>query len=121
MRKKLLMLTLALSGAVALGGCAQTGEKAGEAATKASTAAKTREEIQFDKDVAEAKAWKKKAASVGGEWRDTGKMMKKAEKAASEGDYATATKLVKKAKGQWKMGYEQAMAEKNAGNPDYLR
>lgn len=60
----------------------------------------------------------KKANSVGGEWRDTGKMMKQAKAAAEKGDFAAANKLLDKAKFQAEVGYQQAMAEKTAG-PHY--
>ena len=62
----------------------------------------------------DADAALKKAASVGGEWRDTRKVMKKAAKAAAAGEYDKATKLANKAKQQGEMGYAQAMAEKTA-------
>ena len=62
-----------------------------------------------------AKAAKKKAASVGGEWRDIGKILKKAEAAAKDGKKGKAAKLAAKAEQQGKLGYQQAMAEKKAG------
>jgi hypothetical protein len=68
----------------------------------------------------EAKAAKKKAASVGGEWRDTGKFLKKAEKAAASGDCKKANKLIAKVKFQAEAGHKQALAEAKAGNPAYL-
>ena len=69
----------------------------------------------FDSMVKEAKASIKKAASVDGEWRDSGKFLKQAEAAAKKGDMKNAIKLVKKASDQGKIGYEQAMAQKDAG------
>jgi len=75
-----------------------------------------------------------KAASVGGEWRDSrwkkskfvkwknpqGKTVKGsyvgiAKMAAEAGDYGKAIKLLKVAKFQGEMGYQQAMAQKDAG------
>ncbi len=75
-----------------------------------------------------------KAASVGGEWRDSrwkkstfvkwknpeGKTIKGsfvgiAEQAAAAGDYKKAIELLKVAKFQGEMGYQQAMGQKNAG------
>jgi hypothetical protein len=41
--------------------------------------------------------------------------LKKAEKAMKAGDMKKALKLANKAKDQGKMGYDQALAEKNAG------
>ena len=70
---------------------------------------------------AEAEAARKKAASVGGEWRDTGKFLKQAEEAAGKEDYATAVKLAKKAKFEGEAGYEQAMAQQTLVMPSYLK
>jgi len=70
--------------------------------------------------IKEAKAAIKKAASVDGEWRDSGKIVKKASAAASKKDYAKAVKLADQAKLQGELGYKQAMDQKNAGNPPYL-
>lgn len=61
-----------------------------------------------------AKAAQKKAASVDGEWRDTGKMIKQAEELASEGKADEAIELAKKAQLQGEAGYEQAMGQKDA-------
>jgi len=49
------------------------------------------------------------------EWRDSGKILKAAEKAAKAGDYATATKLANKAGRQGELAVKQAEAQKNAG------
>lgn len=70
--------------------------------------------IDYEKARADAGAAVKKAKSVNGEWRDVGKILKKADKAADKGDYAQATKLANKAKAQGELGYAQAMAQKNA-------
>ena len=69
----------------------------------------------YDSMVAEANAAIKKAKSAGGEWRDSGKFLKKAEEAKKAGDMAKAMKLVKKAKFEGEMGFEQAQAQKKAG------
>ena len=42
---------------------------------------------EFAAAVEKADTSRKKAASVGGEWRDTGKLIKKAKVAAEKGDY----------------------------------
>ena len=68
-----------------------------------------------------AEAANKKAASVGGEWRDTGKMIKGARTAAMEGDNAKAGKLAATARFQAESGYEQAMSQKKMGTPSYLK
>lgn len=70
--------------------------------------------------IAAAKTSQKAANKVGGEWRDTGKIIKKAEKAAAEGNFGEAEKLAKKAEAQGKLGKEQALSQKGVGNPGYL-
>ena len=64
-----------------------------------------------EKACAAAEAARKKAASVGGEWRDIGKMIKKAKAAMKKGDDKTAIKLCNKARLQGELGYEQALRE----------
>lgn len=76
---------------------------------------------QYEAALAETQAAVKKAASVGGEWRDIRwkkskkKYLPSAVKAAEAGDYAKALKLLEIAKFQAEAGYKQAMAQKNAG------
>ncbi|MCB1874942.1 MAG: hypothetical protein KDH88_03120 [Chromatiales bacterium] len=68
-----------------------------------------------------AKAAQKQAALVGGEWRDTGAMIKEAEAAAAAGDVKKATHLAEMATAQGRMGYEQAMGEqKKQFPPSYM-
>jgi hypothetical protein len=62
-----------------------------------------------------AKAENKAAAKVGFEWRDAGKMIKKAEKALADGDTAKAMKLAKMAEFQGKEAQIQAKEQANAG------
>ena len=85
------------------------------------TSAFADEKTEFEAAWAEADAARKKAASVGGEWRDTGKMLKQAKAAWEAGEHEKATKLVEKAKTQGELGYEQAMKEKGADMPDYIK
>jgi len=61
-----------------------------------------------EKELARAEAARKKAASVGGEWRDTKKIMKKAKKAGGD----KCVKLAAKARRQGEIGYAQALAER---------
>lgn len=64
------------------------------------------------------------AASVGGEWRDTGKIIKKAKAALKDGQFDKAIKLAGKAERQGSYGYEQAVsqeAQKNIASPSYLK
>ncbi len=70
--------------------------------------------------IAAAKESVKKAASVGGEWRDTGAMIKAAEKAMADGDFDGAVKQANKAAEQGQMGHDQAITQQGVGNPDYL-
>lgn len=76
----------------------------------------------FDKAYGAAVATQKKAASVGGEWRDIGKLLKNAKKVANDGDYDRAVKLAKKAKQQGELGHDQAMAQQGKDvTPSMLR
>ena len=56
-----------------------------------------------------------KAKKVNYEWRDTGKIIKKAEEAMKKEDYATADKLANKAKTQSMLALQQYQEQKNAG------
>lgn len=57
----------------------------------------------------------KKANSVGFEWRDSGKMIKKAQAAAEKGDDATAMKWANMAREQGVLAYKQYESQRNAG------
>jgi len=57
--------------------------------------------------IANAKAAMKKAKAVGYLWRDTGKFIKKAEKAAKGGNEGKAVKLANKARSQAEMAVKQ--------------
>jgi hypothetical protein len=61
--------------------------------------------------IAAAKDAQKQADSVGGEWRDTGKMIKKAEKLLKEGKDEEAAKLAQQAEAQGMLGYMQASSQ----------
>jgi hypothetical protein len=71
--------------------------------------------------IAAAEAARKKASSVRGEWRDTGKLIKEAQELANSGDFAGAVALANRAKRQGEMGYEQAMREQGATFPTYVK
>lgn len=64
---------------------------------------------------------RKKAASVEGEWRDTGKIIKKAKAAMKDGNTQKAIKLAKFAERQGQYGYEQAVSQKDFKMPSYLK
>jgi hypothetical protein len=72
------------------------------------------DEKSFNASYEAADAARKKAASMNYEWRDTGKMLKKAKEAAAKGDYATAEKLANKAQMQGKMAVTQAEEQEQA-------
>jgi len=71
--------------------------------------------------IAKAEAARKKAASVNGEWRDTGKFIKQAEEAAKAGDYSKAVKLANKAEAEGQLGYEQQVSQSELKIPSYLK
>ncbi len=56
-----------------------------------------------------------KAKKMYVEWRDTGKLLKKARKAKGKGDYDKAVKLAKKAERQARNAVAQAKAQKHVG------
>ncbi|MCB1803288.1 MAG: SoxXA-binding protein [Gammaproteobacteria bacterium] len=70
--------------------------------------------------IAAAKAAQKAASAVNGEWRDTGKIIAEAEKAAAEGNFGSAMSLANKAESQGMIGKQQAMEQVGVGNPGYL-
>ncbi len=61
--------------------------------------------------IAAAKAAQKQAASVGGEWRDTKKMIKKAEALLKAGKTQEAAKMAEAAEAQGMLGYMQATSQ----------
>jgi len=83
-------------------------------------AAQAASQADYDKAAAAAQSSLKAAASVGNQWRDSGKLLKKAAKAAKSGDFAKAVKLAQAAEFQGHMAQQQASEQANAGNPSYL-
>ncbi|TVO74829.1 SoxXA-binding protein [Sedimenticola selenatireducens] len=71
--------------------------------------------------ITRAEAAQKKADSVNGEWRDTGKFIKNAKKAVEEGDYAKAIRLANKAESEGNLGYQQAVSQSKLEIPSYLK
>jgi nucleoid-associated protein YgaU len=98
--KHLLVATLTLGLAV---GCATTEEPMEEEAAGPSPAAKNA--------IYSAKLANAKAAKLGYEWRDTGKMIQEAEKAAAAGDNDTAVQLAAKARAQAEAAIDQYYRE----------
>ena len=64
--------------------------------------------------IAAAKASAKKAAAVGYQWRDTGKLIAGAEKALKANDAAKAIKLATKAQRQGEYAVQQQAAQSEA-------
>lgn len=102
------MLTKKIALAVLLGGLLTLGT------------ATASDKATADAAIAAAKSAQKAANAVGGEWRDTGKIIKKAEQAATEGNYGNAVKLAEQAEEQGRLGKEQAHSQIGVGNPKYL-
>jgi len=88
-----------------LSGCASTGSSGSSAASQES----------YNAAVAAAKSSIKTAKKAHYEWRDSGKILKKADKAAKSGDFEKATKLANKAKRQGELALVQSKAQANAG------
>ena len=61
--------------------------------------------------IAAAKTAQKQADSVGGGWRDTGKMIKQAEKLLKEGKSKEAEMLAREAEAHSMLGYIQATSQ----------
>jgi hypothetical protein len=61
--------------------------------------------------IAAAKDARKQAAAVHGEWRDTGKMIKKAEALLKKGKTEEAAKMAQAAEIQGMLGYMQATSQ----------
>jgi hypothetical protein len=71
--------------------------------------------------ISDAKAASEVAKAAGGEWRDTGKILKDAEKALEGGEFDEAVKLAGKAKFQYEAAAAQAESQAGLGNPGYLK
>jgi len=125
MKKSTILSAAMVCGVLALGGCeSKSGSKsAASNAMAPRVAAPTRgpaSQTTYTAALAAAQASERKAASVGGEWRDTGQLIKESQAAAEKGDFDAAIKLADEARFQGEMGFLQAVSQKNAGNPAYL-
>lgn len=69
----------------------------------------------YNSALAEANKSIKAATQANYVWRDSIKILKKADKAAKKGDFETAIKLANKAKRQGDMALAQSKEEANAG------
>ncbi len=79
------------------------------------TAVVGEEQGEYEALHAAAKASLKAANAVGFEWRDSGKILKQAEKAAAAGDYEKAMKLANRAREQGEFAQHQAQLQADAG------
>ncbi|WP_232020247.1 LysM peptidoglycan-binding domain-containing protein [Sulfuriflexus mobilis] len=93
-------------------GCASTQQEEPAAAPAA-------KDTTCQAELAAAEAARKKAASIGGEWRDTGKIIKKAKAALKAGDASKCVKLANQARRQAELGYAQALAEQTKSANSY--
>ncbi len=93
--------SIALAG-ILLSGCASSGSTA---ATQA----------DYNAALADAKKSLTLAKKARFEWRDSGKILRKAQKAAKEGSFGAATRLANKAKRQGDLAIAQSKAQANAG------
>jgi len=75
----------------------------------------TMSEQDANNAISAAKSELKKAASENYAWRDTGKMIKAAEKAAKQGEYDKAVSLANEAKKQSELAQVQQRDEQAAG------
>ncbi|MFK5987032.1 MAG: rhodanese-like domain-containing protein [Pseudomonadota bacterium] len=73
-----------------------------------------------NKAIADAEVSRQHAASVDGEWRDTGKLIKKAKAAMKKGNLEKALKLANFAKRQGEHGYQQAVSQQEFKMPSYM-
>lgn len=92
-------LFIALTSAVLLSACAHNGAPPEPAKPVSADEAHA--------EILAAETARSKAASVGYEWRDTGKFIDQARKLMKEGKNADAFKLAKKAKQQGELAYTQ--------------
>ena len=67
----------------------------------------------------EAESEINKAKAMGNEWRDSKKILEKANKALDDGDVETANKLIAKAKKQGIDAQTQAEAQMDVSGPSY--
>jgi outer membrane murein-binding lipoprotein Lpp len=107
-----LILALFAATTILLGGCASTSTTDAQSSTPAA------EMAAFQKSYNRVEEAVERADSVGGEWRDTSKLMKSAKAAAEAGDFTKAQKMLDEAMTEAEMAYDQAMAQKDAG-PHY--
>ena len=100
------LIPFAVAAGLALGGCASSGGMSSESAMAT--------EAQATAAIAAAQNELKMATAANNVWRDTGKMIEAAEKAAKAGKYDEAVKLANGAKDQSALALQQVEDQKNA-------
>jgi hypothetical protein len=93
---------------------------AGAAALLLCGGAQAATKAEANNAISAAKAAVAAANKAGNSWRDTGKIIKRAESAAAEGNYGQAMTLAQAAQFQGKTAEEQSVEASNSGNPSYL-
>lgn len=122
MRKRNRLSILLLAGlAVGISGQTQADGHGAKAAAPMATEAADPMAAKAAEAISVAKASLKKAASLQAEWRDSGKLVKKAEAAAKKGDYSAAIKLAAQAADEGDMAYQQGAAQQKLTIPSYLK
>ena len=71
--------------------------------------------------LAAAEQARAKADAAGGEWRDTGKLLKQAQAALAAGDHQKALALAEVVEFQGEQGYQQTLGQQNLSFPDIMR
>ena len=104
-----------LLSAVFLVGCSSMPDTTTENPSAPAASASTAASGNPAEAIAAAEAARKKAASVGHEWRDTEEMLKKAQEALDKGDTAKALELANAAKLQGEAAYIQGTSQSNVG------
>ena len=73
--------------------------------------------MQAESAISDAEVEISKAKAMGNEWRDSKKLLEKADKALEDGDTETASKLAAKAKKQGLDAQAQAKSQMNVAGP----
>jgi nucleoid-associated protein YgaU len=97
------LIAIGLLSLVLAAGCATTGDT--------DTGSDASAKAEAEQAIADAKAAQKRAAEVGYEWRDMGKLIDEAQAAYDAGDYARAIELARKAQEQGAIAEDQYYLE----------
>jgi len=120
MLKQVLMIASLLTASGLMSTAIAADAAAPKAEVKTEVKADAANAESFKAAVDAAKVAKKAASTVGGEWRDIGKFLKKADALATDGNFAKAEKLAKKAESQAILGKAQMEGQSNIAFPAYF-